>query len=171
MDLHHHLLPWTTALLKLRNHNSRLLFETHRLNKHLGSVIGEKSQTQSRQKEVYYGHSPYYTVVAGAGFEPTNVAVKVRCLAAWLTRNIMPAGIQVIIEPSQAKSVVPCSNGFGVFPTAGNLCFKTWNSHRSSSPDEAIVQMASLLDCLYYSTLHVALQWTFVAKLIIFCRF
>ena len=70
----------TTALLKLRNHNSRLLFETHRLNKHLGSVIGEKSQTQSRQKEVYYGHSPYYTVVAGAGFEPTNVAVKVRCL-------------------------------------------------------------------------------------------
>lgn len=109
MDLHHHLLPWTTALLKLRNHNSRLLFETHRLNKHLGSVIGEKSQTQSRQKEVYYGHSPYYTVVAGAGFEPTNVAVKVRCLAAWLTRNIMPAGIQVIVEPSQAKSVVPCS--------------------------------------------------------------
>lgn len=46
MDLHHHLLPWTTALLKLRNHNSRLLFETHRLNKHLGSVIGKKSQTQ-----------------------------------------------------------------------------------------------------------------------------
>ena len=46
MDLHHHLLPWTTALLKLRNHNSRLLFETHRLNKHLGPVIGEKSQTQ-----------------------------------------------------------------------------------------------------------------------------
>ena len=117
-------------------------------------------------------------VVAGAGFEPTNVAVKVRCLATWLTRNIMPVGIQVIIEPSQAKSVVPCSLyrhqryfGFSVFPTAGNLCFKTWNSHSSSSPDEAIVQMASLLDCLYYSTLHVALQWTFVAKLIIFCRF
>ena len=48
-------------------------------------------------------------VVAGAGFEPTNIAVKVRCLATWLTRNIMPVGIQVIIEPSQAKSVVPCS--------------------------------------------------------------
>ena len=48
-------------------------------------------------------------VVAGAGFEPTNVAVKVRCRATWLTRNIMPVGIQVIIEPSQAKSVVPCS--------------------------------------------------------------
>ena len=28
---------------------------------------------------------------------------------AWLTRNIMPVGIQVIIEPLQAESVVPCS--------------------------------------------------------------
>lgn len=96
---------------------------------------------------------------------------KCDAFTSWLTRNIMPVGIQVIIEPSQAKSVVPCSNGFSVFPTAGNLCFKTWNSHSSSSPDEAIVQMASLLDCLYYSTLHVVLQWTFVAKVIIFCRF
>lgn len=103
---------------------------------------------------------------------------KCDAVTAWLTRNIMTAGIQVIIEPSRPESVVPCSLrrsrrsvGIGVFPTAGNLCFKTWNSHSSSSPDEAIVQMAYLLECLYYSTLHVAFQWTFVAKLIIFCQF
>ena len=55
MDSHHHLLPLTTALLKLRNHNSRLLFETHRLNKHLGSVIGKNRKPNYYQKEVHYG--------------------------------------------------------------------------------------------------------------------
>lgn len=86
---------------------------------------------------------------------------------AWLTRNIMPVGIQVIIEPLQnhyRQNLLCLALGIGVFPTAGNLCFKTWNSHSSSSPDEAIVQMAYLLECLYYSTLYVAFQWTFVAN-------